>query len=87
MRKTWLVLKGLEDPSHPGNTLVLLTHVFSFGASASVVQFNRVAASLKKIMVDCLFLPAINSYDDFPLVVPKVLSVVVGHGGKRRWGS
>ena len=70
-------VEGFEDPSHPGNTLVLLIHVFPFGASASVVQFNRVAASLKKIMVDCLFLPAINSYDDFPLVVPKVLSVVV----------
>ena len=25
----------------------------------------------------CLFLPAINYYDDFPLLVPKVLSAVV----------
>ena len=28
-------------------------------------------------MVDCFFLPAINYYDDFPLVVPKVLAAVV----------
>ena len=68
---------GLADPSHPGNTLFFLIRVLPFGASASVVRFNRVAAGLKKIMVDCLFLPAINFYDDFPLVVPKVLSAVV----------
>ena len=68
---------GLADPSHLGNTLFFLIHVLPFGASASAVQFNRVAASLKKIMVDCLFLPAINYYDDFPLVVPKILSAVV----------
>ena len=43
---------GLADPSHPGNTLFFLIHVLPFDASARVVQFSRVGAGLKKIMVD-----------------------------------
>ena len=45
-------------------------HVLPFGAAGSVVGFNRVALALKAMAVEELLVPALNYYDDFPVIIP-----------------
>lgn len=51
-----------------GEVRYFISYVLLFGATGSVMAFNRAARALREIMQRFLMLPAINYFDDFPHV-------------------
>ena len=68
---------AVDDPSKPGQLLYFRIHALPFGSVGSVVQFNRVAAGIRQFVVRALGVPAVNYYDDFPIIIPEVLAPIV----------
>ncbi|CAK0833477.1 unnamed protein product [Prorocentrum cordatum] len=71
------------DPQRPGEVLYFVASALPFGARASVLGFSRAAAALEICAIRLDSVPITNDLDDFPFVVPKVLSEWMGGGRSR----
>ena len=68
---------AIDDPTRPRELLYFTMHSLLFGVVEIALGFNRVATALREMMVKVLFFLEVNCNDDFPIIIPDNLKVIV----------
>ena len=77
---------AVPRPEDPRQVAYFVARALPFGASGSVVGFNRAAAGFKACLPKILGVPVGNYFDDYPVIVPMASAEVIDCATKKLSG-
>ena len=73
---------AVKSDKFVGGIGLFIARALPFGGKASVVGFNRAALAFRSILNKLFYLPALNYFDDYPIIVTDELAGIVDEAVK-----